>query len=429
MQHPLYFVDGTDYPLDDFKGIAADFSKNPDICVIRGDSFQFKVVGVLCHCNKPIIIYPKNFKQQAKEHDKLSDARLLIRVILRYRNESKVNTEETPFLYGNDGLSSGRIAAAFFLLDDYCRNGFLQRKYEYTNRKLGGRVDWNSTVNKELPFLSQKNPIYLTPITRRKKLDETNLVVLTHKYIIHKCFCEWGCLFGYDGNINGLATIPASIEEMLYHLKKELRHTYIKRESLVIKHLIQYLEEEQGTNSKKKIEIMATPCFYYVWEFICGYLMENQYASLKHLLPQPVWESNSVEGRLSQRPDIFSVIDESLYILDAKYYDYNQTIPGWKDVVKQLFYRHSLRQVQTTERFTSHLPHTNYIFNGFLFPGNDEDISYLGRFHVPEASDLGEIKAFAINQKKAMIAYAYRNTQEFCNKLRLWISESFSKKS
>ena len=143
-------------------------------------------------------------------------------------------------------------------------------------------------------------------------------------------------------------------------------------------------------------------------------------------LPQPVWESDLVDGHISQRPDIFMVHNQGLYILDAKYYDYNHNVPGWHDVVKQLFYRHTMKSIEHSREYMRTLPNTREIHNAFLFPGNDSDFQYVGRVHVPRVADLGEIRAFAIDQRKAMSAYAYRNDHDFPELIRESITAEFT---
>jgi hypothetical protein len=153
--------------------------------------------------------------------------------------------------------------------------------------------------------------------------------------------------------------------------------------------------------------------------------MNNQYSKLKSLLPQPEWESDLVGGHIAQRPDVFLVKNQGLYILDAKYYNYNVNIPGWHDVVKQLFYRHTMKSVARSREFTRLLPEVREIYNAFLMPGYEDDCVYIGRVHVPRVEDLGEIKAFAINQKKAFSAYAYRNDTAFVDDLQAAVVQHF----
>ena len=418
MPNPLCFSDSTWYPSSEHQSLVSFLISYPEICQVESYCFQFKIVGVICIGEQPVIVFPKNYNCDLTGKSAVSESKILTKALLRYRSEYGHPEDELQFLYGNTSMSSGRIAAAMYLLEDYCRNGFITRYKETTSVKNSGRTDWNATINKTQPVFSMGSPVYCTPVRKRSLPDNTNPVCLTHKYIINECFKEWGWFFGYDEYHFENTKLPYSISDTIRLLHQELRKTYLDREILVIKNMIQYLDEKSGRDNNKKIDVIATPYFSFVWESICGYLLDNQYPKLKTLLPQPEWESNIVKGQISQRPDIFSVKSNSLIVYDAKYYDCNSNLPGWHDVVKQLFYRHTLNSVIHTREFQSKLPMTNVIYNAFLFPGNNKSITCIGRVTVPKVPDLGDIKAFVIDQKRALSAYAYRNDPLFLNQLR-----------
>lgn len=425
MPQPICFIDNKYYTCGRFPEIIEAFADYPDICQVSRNSFQFKVVGVLSANGQPIVVFPKNYQKDADESALISDAKTLARVIIRYRNEARHSIDELKLLYGDSNMSSGRIAAAMFLLDDYCRNGYLSRQVNTVSTETTGRIDWTATINKCLPVITNRRPFYPLPVMRRKETDDNNIIVLAHKFVIGECFREWGWFFGYDDFSQHIPALPVTVEKTIHCLEAELKQTYQEREIHVIKYLIQYLTEKTGNEKNGVVEVMATQYFSFVWESICGYLMDNQYPKLKPLLPQPEWESDCVSGNISQRPDIFLVRNKGLYILDAKYYDYNQNLPGWHDVVKQFFYRHTIERISKSLEFTKTLPEVHAIYNGFLFPGNTDDCTFIGRVHVPRIEDLGEVKAFAINQKKAFSAYAYRDNSPFAEELRTKITRNF----
>lgn len=426
MPQPVCFIDNKRYDCGCYPEIVAAFSDYPDICQVNDNTFQFRVVGVLSTGNQPVVIFPKNYAINMDERELVSDAKVLARVIIRYRNEGQHSAEELNLLYGSSNMSSGRIAAAMFLLDDYCRRGYLTRQATCVSSHKTGRIDWVATINKMQPVVSNGYPIYTTPIMRRRVTDQNNIIVLAHKYVIGECFREWGWFFGYDDINEQTVPLSVSLTEIVRCLQKELRRTFLEREIQVIKYLIQYLTEKAGHEEKRVVDVMATRYFSFVWESVCGYLMNNQYSKFKTLLAQPEWESDLVGGHIAQRPDIFLIKNQGLYILDAKYYNYNINIPGWHDVVKQLFYRHTMNSIFHSREFTRLLPGVREIYNAFLMPGNGEDCIYIGRVHVPQVADLGEIKAFAVNQKKAFSAYAYRNDAVFVNSLQEALAHHFS---
>lgn len=413
MPQPVCLTDSTYYPCSQYPNITELISGFPDICTINGDLFQFKVVGVICIGEQPVVVFPKNYDLPDEPELQIAEARNLVRGLLRYKNERENENEENAIFYGQNNVSSNRIVTAIALLEDYCQNGYIKRQLEVSSQNYQGRTDWMTTVNRTTPLFNRRMPLYCDPVVRRRISDDDNIVCLAHKFVISDCFREWGWLFDYNLLSHYEVKLPLSVREVVLRLKSELRNTFLDREIFIIKHVIQYLSELSGNEKQSNLDIIATPYFSFVWESICGYLFNNKYSEFKRLLPQPIWDSDIVAGNISQRPDIFTVGSDSLYILDAKYYNYHKNIPGWPDVVKQLFYRYSMVAISNTREYRKYLPNIKEIFNAFILPGNEEDFLYLGRIYVPKINDLGEIKAIAINQRRALSAYAKRDDDTF----------------
>lgn len=424
MPQPICFSDGTYYDCSRYPAVSDALVEYPDICTVNVKGFQFKVVGVLCLADLSIVVFPKNYKELLPGKTYIAESKTLIKTLLRYRRENRLEEKEKKYLYGDSQLNGNRIASAFFLLEDYCQNGYITRQSEISAIGQNGSIDWVSTINKQTPVFSNRRLIYTNPIIRKRKTDNNNIVHLTHRYVISECFKEWGWLFDYDSSIDFSSPLPLPVNETIDALRKELQQTFLTREVHVIQELIHYLSEISGSNKSKRLDIIATPYFSFVWEAICGFLFDNQYSRLKPLLPQPVWESDIVNGSIAQRPDIFYVND-ALYILDAKYYNYTHNIPGWHDVVKQMFYRHSMASIRESREYQRVLPFQKEIFNAFLFPGNNQDLLYVGKVHVPKVADMGKVLAFAINQEKAMDTYSKRESNGFCTTLQSRIREYF----
>ncbi|MDO4801727.1 MAG: LlaJI family restriction endonuclease [Prevotellaceae bacterium] len=424
MPQPICFSDGTYYDCSKYPLISDALLNHPDLCTVNARTFQFKVVGVLCLSDIPIIVFPKNYKDILTGETFIAESKILIKTLLRYRNEASLEAEEKKYLFGDSQLNGNRIASALFLLEDYCQNGYITRQSEISTIKQNGRIDWVATVNKQTPVFSNRRPVYTNPIVRKRRIDNNNIVHLAHRYVISECFKEWGWLFDYDSNINLNSSLPLPINETVDALRTELQKTFLSREVNVIRELIRYLTETSGSDNNKKLDIIATPYFSFVWEAICGFLFDNQYPRLKSLLPQPEWESDIVSGSIAQRPDIFFV-DDALYILDAKYYNYNHNIPGWHDVVKQMFYRHTMVSIRDSREYLRMLPSQKEIYNAFLFPGNINDLLYVGKVTVPQVESMGEVIAVAINQDKALSAYSKRESGGFCTALQSAIKNCF----
>ena len=417
MINPVCFCETESYMLSDYPEISNALPKFYDLVTVTDENFEFKFTGVAIANNIPLVVFPKNFCIPDNEADILECAADLIRVLMIYKSEPIHEATEMELLYGESYYQNNQISTAIQLIDDF-------RHYGYINREIGilspshlGRIDWPATINKTIPFISHGKPAYFNTLMHHEKTDIKNAIYLIHRYIIFNCFITWGWMYGESARFPKEEPIR-NVEDAIILLKRELRETYANREINTLKLMISYLQLISGTDKKRKADFLATRHYHFVWEAICGYMFFNQYNKLSSIIPQPVWETDGTPKRISQRPDIFSVSGSSLCIIDAKYYDIRNNLPGWSDVVKQLFYRHTLISTLNSRNTRKLLPNTNSVYNIFILPGSHSNpLEYIGRSLIKESPDLGIIMAFTIDQKKAMRTYAYRDDDLYRNHL------------
>lgn len=413
------FVEKQRYLISDYQSIIDSIDIADELIKKDLNGFEFKITGFIITCNKPLIIFPKNYHIPSNHEQIKKECMTLLQVILKYRMEKFHVPEEMQLLFGDENHSTGRIVSSIELIEDYLRNGFIIKKREIVSSKKIGYTDWNATVNKLTPVITHGKPIYLQPVKRNKVYDTDNLLTKIHKWVINDCICTWGWLFGIDENILEIAN-PYDSQLMINVLKNELIKTFIQRDVSVIKNLINYIEAKHGSEKVTSYNTMATPYFNLIWESICAFVYSNEYANLSKWVAQPVWDGPIILKNISQRPDILFVNYKTFYILDAKYYDYHNTIPGWHDVVKQLFYKFT---IESKLRNSGNKTIESYE-NVLIFPENSKnDFTYLGRVYVDGVMDLGEVKAFAINTKCAMEAYSSGRKDKFRDELLIQIEK------
>jgi LlaJI restriction endonuclease. len=416
---PICLSDSKQYCYDRFPQIANYLKNYNDICAFYKDSFQFKFTGILVINDTPVIVFPKNYKIPDVESRQIDEAKILTRTLLRYRNEPVHEAEENKYLFGDEENVNTRITTAIRIIEDYKVYGYLQRNQELYSTMSKGKIEWTKTINKIIPSINHGRVIYGNPIMKISRDDSQNTVCLIHQYIVSDVVKMWGWLVEMNVDHKMFeAIMPCSMEEGIFVLQQELRNVYIQREIGLIKMMISYLSAKIGMKKSFNREVLGTQYFSFVWEAICGYIFYNKYSVLKSLVPKPKWESNIVSGKISQRPDVLALHKEVLYILDAKYYDFKSNLPGWHDVVKQMFYRHTvILNLKKTNSYRM-LPKNTEVKNAFLFPGCEQmPLQYIGKVFVEEIGDLGEIKAFAINQQEAMKIYAYGNGDVYRNEI------------
>ncbi|TCL60535.1 LlaJI restriction endonuclease [Kineothrix alysoides] len=416
---PICLSDSQLYSLYMFPQIAEYLKNYPDICVVYNHTFQFKFTGVLIINNLPVIVFPKNYKIQESLQIQIEEASILTRTLIRYRNEPVHEIEENRYLFGDSANCNARITTAIRIIEDYKMYGYLHRNLETFSTTRKGKVEWAKTINKTIPSINHGRVAYSNPVMKSSRDDSRNTICRIHRYIVSDAVQIWGWLTGMHIDYEmSEATMPCPAEDGIFVLQQELRNVYVQREIGLIKMMIAYLRAKAGVEQNFNKEILGTQYFSFVWEAICGYMFYNKYPVLNSLVPQPEWESDIVEGRISQRPDVFTVHKDVLYILDAKYYNFNSNLPGWHDVVKQMFYRHTVMLNLKTPHGRRMLPKSTEVKNAFLFPGSEKtSLQYVGKVFVKGIDDLGEVKAFAVNQRDAMRIYAYRNDDVYRNEI------------
>lgn len=401
----IALVERTEYNVSEFQFTRMLISEKYEFIEVSGDKFRMTVTGFLICCENIIVVFPKGYVVPELPQ---KDAASLLRVLLRYRNSRNLSKDEISMLHGDQTYRSGRLASAVALLDDYYSNGFLKRTVKAHTSKSSGFIDWNKTIKVNVPIVSKSRPLYLSPVVRTTNADPHNVVSMIHRSIVSECISMFGWLLGLENDTANECRMPVSPDAALDILYTELGRTFVQREIEVLKLMVQYLSAVTGRNSKTGVELLATPYFYNTWEAICGFIFQNQYTNLKHLIPQPSWKNAIVSGKISQRPDILYVHNQSLYILDAKYYDYTVSLPGWHDVVKQLFYRFTLEKSCMDKKVSRCiLSDIVNIKNVFILPENSQrDFVHLGDISVDSVKELETIYVIAINTAKAMDIYA-----------------------
>lgn len=407
-----FYRENTIYPIKIYEELFTDghFYETSGVIKKFGNGFCFKIVGFLLLDNKIIVIFPKGFLFSNNKND---DAAVLLQVLLRYRNNRNLAHEEVQMLRGDNIFENGRIVSTISILDDYQKNGYLKRTRADESHDVQGFTDWNRTVKTCRPLLSHRRPVYINPVIRSTQTDTASIIARIHKFVIAECFSSFGWIYGNTIE-NSSEKMPLSSREAISILEMELQNTYVQREVVVLKLLIQYLSAKTGHNETQTIELLATPYFHNTWEAICGYIFENQYATLKEIIPHPKWKNAKVNGHISQRPDILYKSDSKLYILDAKYYDYKKNLPGWHDVVKQLFYKFTIEKSRYTQLVTSKDTIFTDIVNVFILPENsNDDLVHLGDIYVENVDELGELHVFSVNTRNAMHLYAYKKKSTY----------------
>ena len=289
-------------------------------------------VGIECRNNIMKITFPVGYnieenKFNDEEFSKLekyhSDVLLLIK-ILQKNNEN----------YFDDGLLPFNFSAAVYLINDYFKNGLIN-KYKYNNTRIEtNNINWEKTINSKIPFYSNGNFVYWDKVY--KKVEDTyDDITQIQKFCLHKSFLILKIFYnGYDIYSDSKFTK----EEMLYKIKNALNETNVdenKKRLNMMKEFINGTSLSTINNEEIKIGMQY---FNKKWEDMLRKNIKDKYDFIDEL-PQAYYVPREGKKIYVSKlvPDIVFEDENYIYIVDAKYYKIG-SLPQTSDISKQLIY-------------------------------------------------------------------------------------------
>lgn len=346
------------------------------------DTFSFKYVGALSLSEYIIMVLPKYLNdisgltvdvQKAK-------AKTVIKVIRKYLT----NNTENGYILDRDSDTTiyNKLYIFDLLMEDFLRNGLYENRHKYLEKNGSGEIDWNYTINKETGYVSKRNNIIYFDYYSIETENQTDSILRElQKYFLNKaslCFDELSFLdFNYPSlNFNTRAMIEDNKEYLIGFLNRILTRTFSARIRRLIK-IIKILLEEKDYNADLDINLYGTTSFHVLWEDICKkiygdmYDKNDEYKDIITTYTSPVYSIDN-KKRAPMRPDIVFKKEDTLFILDAKYYNVLENeeelklnnAPGTYDIIKQFVY---------VQAFKKRYGDSKKYINAFILPGNNTE--------------------------------------------------------
>lgn len=327
----------------------------------------------------------------------------------RVENSKAIVTQENFYLTNRFLQNRTEFDLLLTLKESYFKNGLFRKKInKYQERKSFARINWQQTISKSHPIFSNDTPIYISPISKDFSFEESKITML-HLSILSYLAKKY---YFFENNGNLSAALKSENIEYLSEnelrrdainwisvLNSELRRTY-KDELKEILLLLLGFFVEGGYKVDKSFSFFGTSYYHNIWEDALRVATSDEYDNFISQIGQPIYHLlNGSSGNAGQEPDILIERGKSFYILDAKYYILQRTKPGWKDIVKQLFYHKSFVPIKSYDK----------IVNAFLVPllleikvSQIEKVDeYLGNVVIElngtKQTDFSEIKIFGLN--------------------------------
>ncbi|MDO4221879.1 MAG: LlaJI family restriction endonuclease [Akkermansia sp.] len=378
-------------------------------------TYRFHYVGILQYHQSLLYVLPKYCNEIAPDPEKAAvieykegdeDPRMkpfqqVMQVIARYDDTKRELGEEEDEQLWEDSLH-----VMVELVSDYVENG-VYRDDEHVDEINGkGRILWQRTIQKTLPFIQDGEPIYMELHTRRKREDDQNFFTRMHHYLAHQA---WSAL--HTVRLDSLLSLPdipapedsdsdfSEKEYMLDSIHAGLSQQFDSRRRYLLQLMERFLDRKEETFSNGFHTFGKTE-FHTVWEEACraAFGMEKSTTSMMEA-SKPHWQfvgAPNVFHGSALEADMVKVDGRKLTILDAKYYvpDSSKTakeivaaMPGIGDIIKQQLYELALRKTLTEDETKVK------VANAFILPLRDDEKAVgevsLGKVEIPMLAGLG----------------------------------------
>lgn len=323
---------------------------------------------------------------QGKPGDMLKSAGLTMRVLARFGRE----VESRKGITGSPGDNAALAALIHDLARDFRDNGIYSERERYRARN-SGKPDWKRTISREMPFLtSAGTPVY--PDTRTtRSLDSHEMLLAQIQAAVLSEIVEkhsWW-LPGIASRAGELRSFrPPPLPRFLWpgKLRLLLPSLYARRPVFLANTMISYLEETSG-NAEGDF-VCGVEDFSAVWEHMLRKVLPGVEEGWNAKLPKPGYvRADTGEVEMLERgmqTDIVVRKGTHLTVIDAKYYGATGkgSVPGWPDIVKQLFYETALKAVVADGETVS---------NCFAFPSGGKSIQPFEtvRIYYPDQTAAG----------------------------------------
>ncbi|MFH1883244.1 MAG: LlaJI family restriction endonuclease [Planctomycetota bacterium] len=304
-----------------------------------------------------LVALPKTL--EVPTEDDIDLCRLLYRTFVRFLRQDvpTIESGSADMRYNKEDLANLSTFQIYDeLLDDCARFGIYRNRIKTQRLGLSGRPNWKKTLKKVMPYHNGRGvPIYPYFHTERRDLRLEGLVSDIHRWCVSNADHAIGWLKSSGGDTVLFPSIahsrgkaPCDRKAAIHILTAELRKCYEQRKIRLLNLMIKLLDQtDTGVSIEQKQ--FGVRYFWPVWESICKAYLSDQSEEHGKALPQPSYRTGDGvrynRGRnIGQRPDVvIGSPGDALAVIDAKYYDVRKGVPGWQDIVKQLFYAASYK--------------------------------------------------------------------------------------
>ena len=386
------------------------------------DNFKFHFVGLIIVDNYLIKCYPKYIPD---ENNIAEDFNQIMQVIKKYRNFHE------DYIWRSDNLDEitfNKLSILLFFIEDYYENGIYTNFRQIHQVNGNGEINWDKTVNNIDPIIKNNRPYYGELYTKYNLNDLSDYFRLLHEYIITECSKQLEDV----GLIDLFDLTPAELSDkslddfgeeyyILNKIENEINMEFNSHKQKLLKAMHTFISQKNSFTNENVLTIYGTTAYHEIWEEMCCEIFSNKFNKIKHVIEKPKWILNNGKTHYHKKtfePDIVTFKGDTLFILDAKYYNliFNEDLlanqPGLGDITKQYLYQLALEDYGEGK--------FDNVKNALLFPKYCGEIENLGQIEIEILSRLPVDNIQVVMLPAGKINRLYLNNQKLdINELKL----------
>ncbi|AXT95632.1 LlaJI family restriction endonuclease [Moraxella catarrhalis] len=377
---------------------------------------RFEFDNALNH-HRPYIIFPYGYDYTSNE-----DVLCLISALSDYQREMQ-NVARADLI--EDEQHGFPIQSYRFIIQDYLSNGYYTERETIYASRANGKVNWGRTVKKEKPVIQDNGAIYLNLQTRLHHSNDEHIMTEISKHCVYESFAKLGWYYGLSTPAKPTSTLRKT--QFIAILRDKLDKANKDMDKQLFQSMINVLESTDENNQTPQHFAFGTRRFEKVWENLIEKTFGTEKGDNKaRYFPKATW--HLIDGGVKETnpllPDTIMINrdDNSLYVIDAKYYRYgithkNDHLPNMSSIAKQITY---------AQYIDSHFDFDS-VRNVFILPFNAKD-NKMPVYHcsgwavanwIVDGCEYKNIYTILVDTKYLMNNKAWTNMDEITALIRL----------
>lgn len=342
-----------------------------DHCSIVNPEESGRFVGLKISEATPHVSFPLGYRFPNSFLELQRDIRRLLGAIEETQSSSSLFLSSEP--QRSEVIETGLPLKDFFnLVEDHLRtHRFYIEKQVKIGPGVSGAISWSRTISNSSPVITDgSNVVYLNLHSYTRGSRETSLISELHEFCTFESFSKIGWL--YTSYTPTPPRLKAPTPRHLEAVSRRIGNSHNEYETSLLVSIMR-VAVHKSREACTAESSFGTERFEYVWENLIDVAFGVENENKQSYFPRANWKlyPSDCSSPAPLEPDTIMRHENSLYILDAKYYRYGLTrnsshLPGTSDINKQLTYGEYANYLVESKK----VPNATEIYNIFLMPAD-----------------------------------------------------------